>query len=117
MMKTLADMLPSFSGVVLEVASSHAEIQSRLYALGLYPGVRVDVLRLAPAGDPMQVRCGNTLLSIRKTEASLILVEAPDNITLNRQTLAQDTASKEAIGLASESGMVPASVSVSEAAS
>jgi len=50
-------------------------LQSRLYALGLYPGVRVDVLRYAPAGDPMQVRVGGTLLSIRKAEANLISVE------------------------------------------
>lgn len=52
------------------------ELQSRLYALGLYPGVEVTVLRFAPAGDPIQIRVGGTLLSIRKHEARLVSVEA-----------------------------------------
>ena len=59
----------------VDAAKTNSELQSRLYALGLYPGVRVDVLRYAPAGDPMQVRVGGTLLSIRKAEANLISVE------------------------------------------
>lgn len=74
-MKTLAELTPSTSGLVIEAASDQPDLQSRIYSLGIYPGVRVDVLRFAPAGDPMQVRCGNTLLSIRKKEASLIKVE------------------------------------------
>ena len=52
------------------------DLQSRLYALGLYPGAAVEVLRFAPAGDPMQVRVGATLLSIRKQEAQLVDVES-----------------------------------------
>lgn len=74
-MMTLADMTPSTSGLVLDAAINNPELQSRFYSLGLYPGVRVDVLRFAPAGDPIQIRTGNTLLSIRKQEAGLIRLE------------------------------------------
>ncbi len=60
---------------VLDAARGYLEIQSRLYALGLFPGVMVKVLRLAPFGDPIQIKVGNALLSIRKQEAALIEVE------------------------------------------
>lgn len=72
---TLADMKKASKCRVLAAAADHPEIQSRLYALGLYPGVVIDVLRFAPMGDPVQVRVGGTLLSIRKQEAELISVE------------------------------------------
>jgi len=72
---TLAEMKQTSRCRVLTAADGSGEIQSRLYALGLYPGVVVDVLRFAPAGDPIQVRVGSALLSIRKQEARLISVE------------------------------------------
>jgi Fe2+ transport system protein FeoA len=74
-MITLAEMKQASHCRVLTAAAGSGEIQSRLYALGLYPGVVVDVLRFAPAGDPIQVRIGATLLSIRRQEARLISVE------------------------------------------
>ncbi len=54
---------------VVHVKSESPEVQARLLTLGLYPGVRVEVLRRAPLGDPLQVRSGSTLLSIRLHEA------------------------------------------------
>ncbi|MFT7244816.1 MAG: ferrous iron transport protein A [Candidatus Azotimanducaceae bacterium] len=71
----LADIAPKSSCRIVNAAADHPDLQSRLYALGLYPGAAVDVLRYAPAGDPMQIRIGMTLLSIRKQEALLITVE------------------------------------------
>ncbi len=71
----LADMKPAGRCRVLAAASEQPALQSRLYALGLYPGVIIDVLRFAPMGDPVQVRVGRTLLSIRRQEARLIRVE------------------------------------------
>lgn len=72
----LADIAPKAKCRIVQAASEFPDLQSRLYALGLYPGASVDVLRYAPAGDPMQVRVGGTLLSIRKQEALLVSVEA-----------------------------------------
>ena len=74
-MTTLADIKAKGRCTVTATASSSRELQSRLYALGLYPGVEVVVLRFAPAGDPMQIRIGGTLLSIRKNEARQVAVE------------------------------------------
>ena len=72
---TLADIQPDGRCRILGAASEHRDFQSRLYALGLYPGVTVDVLHIAPLGDPMQVRVGHTLISIRQREAALVEVE------------------------------------------
>jgi len=46
-----------------------------LYALGIFPGVEIKVLRQAPLGDPLQVRVGPSLLSIRKRDAAFIDVD------------------------------------------
>ncbi|MFP6808182.1 MAG: FeoA family protein [Pseudomonadales bacterium] len=72
---TLADVAALSSCRILEAATEQLDIQSRLYALGLYPGVEVKVLRFAPMGDPIQLKVGNALLSIRKQEARYIRVE------------------------------------------
>ena len=60
---------------ILSVQSKSFEVQCRLLTLGLYPGVKIEVLRRAPMSDPLQVRSGTTLLSIRQHEAEGILVE------------------------------------------
>tara|TARA_R110002072_G_scaffold20841_4_gene75206 strand:- start:26430 stop:26657 length:228 start_codon:yes stop_codon:yes gene_type:complete len=72
----LSDISPKSSCRIVNAAADHPDLQSRLYALGLYPGAAVDVLRYAPAGDPIQIRVGMTLLSIRRQEALLVAVEA-----------------------------------------
>ncbi len=73
---TLADMVPAGRCRVVGAAEDNRDFQSRLYALGLFPGALVDVLHVAPFGDPVQVRVGQTLISIRKSEAGLVRVEA-----------------------------------------
>ena len=73
---TLADMAPAGRCRVVGAAEDNRDFQSRLYALGLFPGALVDVLHVAPFGDPVQVRVGQTLISIRKSEAGLVRVEA-----------------------------------------
>ena len=61
--------------LVAEITSEHVELKSRLYALGIIPGSKIEILRFAPLGDPMQVKVGNSLISIRKSEAEVIEVE------------------------------------------
>ncbi len=43
--------------------------------MGLLPGTRVDVVRLAPLGDPMDLRVRGFHLSIRREEAARVQVE------------------------------------------
>ena len=61
--------------LVAEVAPEHTELKSRLYALGVIPGCKLEGLRYAPLGDPLQFKVGGSFLSIRKSEADIIKVE------------------------------------------
>jgi len=71
----LANLSPDLRCRVVSAADDYEELQSRFFALGLFPGVEVKVLRSAPLGDPLQIRVGSSLLSIRKREAQWIEVE------------------------------------------
>ncbi len=46
----------------------------RLLEMGLLPGTTVEVVRLAPLGDPMDLRVRGFHLSVRKQEAAHVLV-------------------------------------------
>jgi ferrous iron transport protein A len=53
----------------------------RLMELGLLPGTAVEVVRVAPLGDPLEIRLRGYSLSIRKQLAEaveLTAVEGPD---------------------------------------
>jgi len=73
--KSLGELPFNQKAKVIRVQNENPEVQCRLLTLGLYPGVEVEILRHAPMGDPLQVRSGTTLLSIRKHEAGGIEVE------------------------------------------
>ena len=61
--------------VVMSISKEFSELRSRLFALGVIPGAIVEVLRIAPLGDPMQLKVGGSFISIRKSEAAIISVE------------------------------------------
>jgi ferrous iron transport protein A len=52
------------------------EIGMRLLEMGLTPGVEIRVLGLAPFGDPLEIELRGYRLSLRKSEASRVGVEA-----------------------------------------
>ncbi len=47
----------------------------KLLAMGMTPGVEFVVLRVAPLGDPVEVRVRGSHLSLRKDEAARLSVE------------------------------------------
>lgn len=51
-----------------------ADPPGRLLEMGLVPGTAVEVVRLAPLGDPMDLRVRGFHLSVRKAEAARVLV-------------------------------------------
>ncbi|MDA7722956.1 ferrous iron transport protein A [Pseudomonadales bacterium] len=48
---------------------------AQLQRLGLVPGTRLTIERLAPLGDPMQIRLRNFSLALRPSEATALLVQ------------------------------------------
>lgn len=61
------------SGIITRVEGTDVASR-RLLELGLVPGTRVEVLRRAPLGDPIELRLRKVHLSIRRSEAAAIHV-------------------------------------------
>jgi ferrous iron transport protein A len=73
-MLTLEQVVPGGSVVVGKVGGARS-FRRRLMELGIIPGTRVEVLRVAPFGDPMELSARGCNLSIRATEAAQVEVE------------------------------------------
>ncbi len=72
---SLLDFKPGESGIVKGFAPGHADYRRRLMAMGLTPGTRFTVTRLAPLGDPIQLSVRQSALTLRKDEAQLLRIE------------------------------------------
>ncbi len=73
-MSTLDQLKPGEAAEVVALNGSPSLVQ-RLYELGLIEGERIDLLAVAPLGDPIEIRVGNSRLSLRKAEAAGIQVK------------------------------------------
>lgn len=74
MRTTLKSIRPGRSARIVAHDSDGA-VHQRLLAMGLTRGTVVDVLRVAPFGDPMQVRVRGFHLALRCSEAENITVQ------------------------------------------
>lgn len=61
---------------IIGFAAVETNFRRKLLALGLMPGAEVEVRRVAPLGDPMQIQLRGASVSLRKQEAAIIEVEA-----------------------------------------
>ena len=71
--KSLTDLKPGESGVVSRICASPL-IRQRLIDMGVLPRVEITLLRVAPLGDPLEVKLRGYNLSLRKEEAAAILL-------------------------------------------
>ena len=71
---TLKDLGVGKKGVVVSVKGTGAAKQ-RMMDMGLVPGCEVEVIRVAPLGDPIQINLKGYHLSLRKNEAQYIEIE------------------------------------------
>ncbi len=56
--------------------SGKGQIKQRMMDMGLVPGSQVEVIRVAPLGDPIEINLKGYNLSLRRSEAKSVLVEA-----------------------------------------
>ena len=71
--KTLAQLPIGVRARVISVGGS-GSVARRLMEMGVVPGAPVSVVRVAPLGDPLQIRVRGYHLALRRTEAQTILV-------------------------------------------
>ena len=74
MEKSLADIAVGASGTVLGFTKGSNAARQKLLAMGLIKGTAFQVARVAPLGDPVEIRIRNFALSLRKDEARALLV-------------------------------------------
>jgi Fe2+ transport system protein FeoA len=72
--KPLKDLKPGEKGKITRV-SGQALIRRRILDMGLIPGSDIEMQRVAPLGDPIEIKIKGYHLSLRKSEAASIYVE------------------------------------------
>lgn len=73
-MITLKDLKPGTTGIVAKIHAQGA-VKRRIMDMGLTKGVHFDVIKVAPLGDPMEIKVRGYELTLRKGEAELIEVK------------------------------------------
>ena len=75
MKATLRDMKVGENGTVSGYAKGATAYREKLLAMGLTRGVEFVVERIAPMGDPVEIQLRGFALTLRKDEASALIVE------------------------------------------
>ncbi|MBW2524601.1 MAG: metal-dependent transcriptional regulator [Deltaproteobacteria bacterium] len=68
------DLRPGQSGTVTHV-NARGSIRQRLLDMGVLPDAAVELVRVAPAGNPIWIRLDGTQIALRKAEAEAVLVK------------------------------------------
>lgn len=74
---TLLSVAPGESAVLLKVGNEKGAVKRRLIDMGLTPGTKVMVRKIAPFGDPIEVNLRGYELSLRKEDAVQIQICKP----------------------------------------
>lgn len=74
-MTTLGELQIGDSAKVAGFNQSGGSYRRKLLALGLTPGATIDIVRVAPMGDPVEIRVRGCNISLRKEEAAALDVE------------------------------------------
>jgi ferrous iron transport protein A len=73
-MVPLSELKPKERGTIVKVGGG-GPVRRRILDMGVVPGTEVEVVKVAPLGDPVDLLIRGYHLSLRKEEAREILVE------------------------------------------
>ena len=73
-MPSLDQLRPGQRGRITTLQGEDALVQ-RLMEMGLFEGEEIEVVRLAPLGDPLEIRLGDYFLSLRRSEAACVQID------------------------------------------
>lgn len=77
MVKKLSEFKAGEHGVIKTVAGE-GMIRRRLFDMGVTPGAEIYLRKRAPLGDPLEVTIRGYELTLRKTEADCVTMEAEE---------------------------------------
>lgn len=69
------ELKPGDKARLIDFGQTNSQYRRRLLSLGITRGVEFSVIRLAPLGCPLQIEVRGTSLTLRKDEASQLLLE------------------------------------------
>jgi len=75
MSTTLRDLSVGDRGQVTGYEEGGRSYRKKLLSMGLTPGTELEVVRVAPMGDPAEIRVRGTLVILRRDEAEALQVE------------------------------------------
>lgn len=75
MSKHLKDLSVGDRVKVIGYEAGGKTYRKKLLSMGLTPGAELELVRVAPMGDPVEVRVRGTSVSLRKGEAETLQVE------------------------------------------
>ena len=104
------DELPIGESAVVHRVACQRRVGRRLMEMGLLPGTRIEMVRRAPLGDPLEVRLRGYLLSLRRAEAAGVSL-TPDGHALDTGPAgadAEDGSSRAAVEAGTASRAAPA---------
>ena len=77
MLKTLDQFQIGETGLIKKV-EGEGRLRRRLFDMGVTPGATVYLRKKAPLGDPLEITIRGYELSLRLTEAKLVVLEVED---------------------------------------
>lgn len=72
---TLKELLVGDHARITGYLQAGGMYRRKLLSMGLTPGVELSVMRVAPMGDPVEIRVRGYALSVRRDEAAMLSVE------------------------------------------
>jgi Fe2+ transport system protein FeoA len=72
--RTIENLKVGESGKIKKIKGKDS-LRKRLLDMGATPGTKIEVIKIAPLGDPVGIKVRGYHLSLRKDEASVISVE------------------------------------------
>lgn len=75
---TLKDLKIKEEGVIKQIIGDKG-LKQRIREMGLTPDTKIEVIRVAPLGNPIEVKLKGFLLSLRNEEARNIIITKENN--------------------------------------
>jgi len=74
-MLSIKDLQVGDRAKILGFRPCEPHYRQKLLSMGLLPGAEIELARIAPLGDPLQIVSRGTVLSLRKAEAGALKLE------------------------------------------
>ena len=79
MLKRLDEFKIGETGLIKKV-EGEGRLRRRLFDMGVTPGAKVYLRKKAPLGDPLEVTIRGYELTLRKSEAELVVLEVEEDM-------------------------------------